>query len=278
MIPQLPVEQETQLLKRAVGGDEKAFTELVEPFRKPLFSYIYRMVTNAHDAEDLMQDVLIRTLEGLRTYRGESRFKTWLFGIASHACMDHLRRKKRWRVEAQLIGQHETEADSDQVKSVSATMSQPDFVFEIREHIAFCFSCVSRTLEPEEQAALMLREVLGFSNQEAAGMIGISEPVFRHRLAAARSKMTQSFEGLCQLINKTGACWQCRGLREFTPEANRGQHLVQIEVLPGAAVTPENLFDARLKIVREAGFPESRTRAVHDIFFEGLSRREEERH
>ena len=277
MIPQLPVEQETQLLKRAVGGDEKAFTELVEPFRKPLFSYIYRMVTNAHDAEDLMQDVLIRTLEGLRTYRGESRFKTWLFGIASHACMDHLRRKKRWRVEAQLIGQHETEADSDQVKAVSATLSQPDFVFEIREHIAFCFSCVSRTLEPEEQAALMLREVLGFSNQEAAGMIGISEPVFRHRLAAARSKMTQSFEGLCQLINKTGACWQCRGLREFTPEANRGQHLVQIEVLPGAAVTPENLFDARLKIVREAGFPESRTRAVHDLFFEGLSRREEER-
>lgn len=276
MIPQIPLEQETQLVERAMGGDETAFAELVEPFRKPLFSYIYRMVTNAHDAEDLMQDVLIRTLEGLRTYRGESRFKTWLFGIASHTCMDHLRNKRRWRVEAQLIGQQVTEADSEAIERVGATLSQPDFVFEIREHIAFCFSCVSRTLEPEEQAALMLREVLGFNNQEAAGMIGISEPVFRHRLSAARSKMTRSYEGLCQLINKTGACWQCRGLREFTPEANRGHDLVQIEVLPGATVTSDNLFDARLKIVREAAFPESSTRPLHDSFFEGLNRREEE--
>ena len=277
MIPQMPVEQETQLVERAVSGDEGAFAELVEPFRKPLFSYIYRMVTNAHDAEDLMQDVLIRTLEGLRSYRGESRFKTWLFGIASHACMDHLRSKRRWRVEAQLTGQHETEADAEAIERVGATLTQPDFVFEIREHIAFCFSCVSRTLEPEEQAALMLREVLDFSNQEAAGMIGISEPVFRHRLSAARSKMTQSYEGLCQLINKTGACWQCRGLREFTPETHRGQDLVQIEVLPGAKVTSDNLFEARLKIVREAGFPQSRTRPLHDDFFDGLTRREEVR-
>ena len=277
MIPQLPPEQETQLVERAMGGDETAFAELVEPFRKPLFSYIYRLVTNAHDAEDLMQDVLIRTLEGLRSYRGEARFKTWLFGIASHACMDHLRSRKRWRVEAQLIGQHEAEADSEIIEKTSGMMHRPDFVFEIREHIAFCFSCVSRTLEPEEQAALMLREVLGFSNQEASGMIGISEPIFRHRLSAARSQMTQSYDGLCQLINKTGACWQCRGLREFTPEANRGQDLVQIEVLPGATVSPENLFDARLAIVREAGFPESQNRPLHDSFFEGLNRREEGR-
>ena len=277
MIPPIPVEQETQLVERAVGGDEGAFAELVEPFRKPLFSYIYRIVTNAHDAEDLMQDVLIRTLEGLRSYRGESRFKTWLFGIASHACMDHLRSKRRWRVEAQLIGQHETEADPEAVERVSATLSQPDFIFEIREHIAFCFSCISRTLEPEEQAALMLREVLDFSNQEAAGIIGISEPVFRHRLSAARTRMTQSYEGLCQLINKTGACWQCRGLREFTPEANRGQDLVQIEVLPGATVTSDNLFDARVKIVSQAGFPQSRTRPLHDAFFHDLTRREEQR-
>ena len=108
-------------------------------------------------------------------------------------------------------------------------------------------------------------------------MIGISEPIFRHRLSAARSNMTQSYEGLCQLINKTGACWQCRGLREFTPEPNRGHDLIQIEVLPGATVSPANLFDARLAIVREAGFPASRTRPLHDTFFEGLNRREEER-
>jgi RNA polymerase sigma-70 factor (ECF subfamily) len=277
MISQLLVEQESKLVERARDGDETAFTELLNPFRKPLFAYIYRMVTNPHDAEDLTQDVLIRTLEGIRSYRGDARFKTWLFGIATHACMDHLRSKKRWRVEAQLIGQQQTEADAERIEEVAGILGRPDFIFEIREHISFCFSCISRTLEPEEQAALMLREVLGFSNQESAGMIGISEPVFRHRLSAARLKMIQSYEGLCQLINKTGACWQCRGLREFAPEGNRGPDLVQIEVVPGSNISPENLFDARLKIVREGGFPESPTRPLHDSFFEGLSEREESR-
>ena len=110
MLNQIPIEQETQLVERAVNGDQAAFGELVEPLRKPLFSYIYRMVTLRQDAEDLLQDVLVRVLQSLPSFRGEARFKTWLFGIATHACMDHLRSKKRWRVEAQLYGQYETEA------------------------------------------------------------------------------------------------------------------------------------------------------------------------
>ena len=276
MLNQIPIEQETQLVERAVNGDEAAFGELVEPLRKPLFSYIYRMVTLRQDAEDLLQDVLVRVLQSLPSFRGESRFKTWLFGIATHACMDHLRSKKRWRAEAQLYGQYETEADENQVETLGALLHSPDFVFETREHIAFCFSCISRTLEPDEQAAIMLREVLGFSNQEAAKMVEVSEPVFRHRLSAARSRMTGSYEGLCQLINKTGVCWQCKGLHEFAGPGHNSQELVQIEVAPGIEVTPESLFDSRLRIVREAGFPESKTRKMHDAFFEGLTRREEE--
>lgn len=272
---QLPIEQETQLVERALLGDEAAFGELVEPLRKPLFSYIYRMVTLRQDAEDLLQDVLVRVLQSLPSFRGEARFKTWLFGIATHACMDHLRSKKRWRVEAQLYGQHETEADEKEVEKLDALLHSPDFVFEMREHIAFCFSCISRTLEPDEQAAIMLREVLGFSNQEAAKMLEVSEPVFRHRLSAARSKMTGSYEGLCQLINKTGVCWQCKGLHEFAGPGHQGRELVQIEVAPGMEVTAQSLFDSRLQIVREAGFPDSKTRKMHDAFFEGLTRREE---
>jgi len=267
---------EIELINRARAGDESAFGALVEPLRKPLFSYIYRMVTHSHDAEDLLQDVLVRVLQSLPRYRAESKFKTWLFGIATHVCLDHLRRKRRWRVEAQLYGQYETEADETAVERLGTLLHSPDFVFEMREHIAFCFSCISRTLEPEEQAAMMLREVLGFSNQEAAGMLEISEPVFRHRLSAARAKMIGSYEGLCQLINKSGVCWQCRGLHEFAGPGHNSQ-LVQIEVAPGVEISPESLFNARLKIVSEANFPDSRTRTMHDDFFEGLTRREEGR-
>jgi RNA polymerase sigma-70 factor (ECF subfamily) len=275
MLPQISIEQETTLVDRARSGDEGALTALVEPLRRPLFAYVYRMVTHRADAEDLMQDVLVRVIESLRTYRGQARFKTWVFGIATHACLDHLRSKKRWRVEAQLEGERELDGDPGQVEALVALINQPDFVYEVREHIAFCFACIGRTLEPEEQAAMMLKEVLGFTAQEAAGILQVSEPVYRHRLSSARAKMISSFDGLCQLINKSGACWQCSGLHEHVPEGHRTAALVQIEVAPGMAVTPENLFEARLAIVREADLENGATRAMHDMFYEAISQREE---
>jgi RNA polymerase sigma-70 factor, ECF subfamily len=272
---QIPIEQETQLVERARSGDDAALAELVGPLRSPLFAYVYRMVTHRADAEDLLQDVLVRVLQSLPGYRGGSRFKTWVFGIATHVCLDHLRGKKRWRVEAQLEGEREAHANPERIERLGVLMSQPDFVYEIREHIAFCFTCIGRTLSAEEQAAIMLREVLGFSNQESAAILELSEPVFRHRLSSARAAMIDSYAGLCQLINKTGACWQCRGLRELAPEDHRGPDLVQIEVAPGLSVTAENLFEARLKIVREADLEGGKTRALHDLFYERTTAREE---
>jgi RNA polymerase sigma-70 factor (ECF subfamily) len=275
--PQITVEEEASLVERARQGDSSAFGSLFEAWRKPLFGYIYRMVVLRQDAEDLLQDVFVRVHENIREYRGEARFKSWLFGIATHVCLDHLRQKKRWRVEAQLIGEKETGENPEQHYGLVQLMSQPDFVYEIREHIAFCFSCIARTLPPEEQAALMLKEVLGFTAVEAAAIQQVSEPVFRHRLAAARTTMVENYNGLCALINKTGVCHQCRGLREFAQEANRGADLVQIEVGPGVAVTQENLFDARIAIVRAADLEDGRTRTMHDLFYENLSIREESR-
>ncbi|HXZ14227.1 MAG TPA: RNA polymerase sigma factor [Candidatus Sulfotelmatobacter sp.] len=277
--PQVSKEQETALVEQARRGDRAALGALVEPWRKPLFGYIYRMVTLRQDAEDLLQDVLVRVLENLREYRGEAPFKSWLFGIATHACLDHLRHKKRWRVEAQLIGEQEAKASPEMHRALVEVMQQPEFVFEIREHVAFCFACVAWSLPPEEQAALMLKEVLGFTAEEAAGILRVSEPVFRHRLSDARGKMIQDFDGLCALINKSGVCFQCRGLREFARAipGHAGADLVQIEVAPGVALNPENLFNARVAIAREADLEEGATRTMHDLFFGSLSAREESR-
>ena len=273
----IPMDEEAKLLNLAQKGDQAAFTSLVDPWRAPLFGYIYRMTTQRQDAEDLLQDVLVRVLEGLPQFRRESRFKSWLFGIATHVCLDHLRQKKRWRVEAQMLGERETTESPEFSNGLRALVARPEFRFEIREHIAFCFACIARTLPPEEQAALLLREMLEFTAEESAAILDISEPVFRHRLSAARAVMTHAYDGLCQLINKTGACWQCRGLRELTPEQNRGADLVQINVAPGLAVTPENLLDTRLRIAREADLENGRSSPMHDLFYQNLSNREESR-
>jgi RNA polymerase sigma-70 factor (ECF subfamily) len=275
--PEKLPDEELKLVERARQGDQEAFGSLVEPWRKLLFGYIYRMVTQRQDAEDLLQDVFVRVLENIREYRGEARFKSWLFGIATHVCLDHLRKRKRWRVEAQRIGEQETTEHPEQLVGLRELMSSSGFTYEIREHIAFCFSCIARSLEPEEQAAVMLKEVLEFTAQEAAAILQVSEPIFRHRLSDARAKMTEAFDGLCALINKTGVCYQCQGLREIAGERNRGTNLVQIEVAPGVAVNPESLFEARAAIVREADLASGTTRVMHDMFFENLTRREESR-
>lgn len=268
---------ELELVGRARRGDNAAVEMLVAPLRRPLFSYIYRMVTHRESAEDLTQDVLVQAVQRLPHFRAESRFKTWLFGIATHLCLDHLRAKPRWRLEAQIHAEMEAESSPEIMERMQATAGAPDFVFEIREHVAFCFSCVARTLEPDQQAALMLREVLGFTNEEGARILGVSEPVFRHRLSEGRSEMAQSFEGLCQLINKTGACWQCKSLREWTPAQNRGADLVQIELRPGVLVSAESLLDGRLAVVRETELGYGRTEPLHATFFAGLTAQEEKR-
>ncbi len=268
-------DEEDRLVERARGGDSAAIGALLEPWRKPLFGYIYRMVTSREDAEDLLQETLLRSIEQIPRFRGEARFKSWLFGIATHVSLDHLRRKKRWRVETQLEGEARARADPERMAGVGAMMARPDFSFEIREHIAFCFSCLARSLEPEKQAALFLKEMMGFTAEEGASILGLSEPKFRHHLAAARSSMIEAYEGMCQLINKTGACWQCRGLREIAPKSNQGPDLVQIEVRPGVPVTPENLFEARLDIVRTADLEEGRTRTLHEDFFDAVTHSEE---
>ncbi|HBY64248.1 MAG TPA: hypothetical protein DEH78_30870 [Solibacterales bacterium] len=269
--------EEHALVDRARQGDNDAFAALFDPWRQPLFRFIYRMVTHHQDAEDLQQEVLVRAFQKLSSYRREASFKSWLFGIATHLCLDHLRARQRWRVDAQLVAEREVHQDAAALDALRGLLSSPDFSFDIREHIAFCFACLGRTLEPEDQAAILLREVLGFTNEEAARIVELSEPVFRHRLSAARAKLIADYDGLCQLINKTGACWQCRGLREFVQEDKRGPDLVQIAVKPGIAVTPETLFEARLDIVRLADLENGVSRLMHTEFFHDIAAQEQRR-
>jgi RNA polymerase sigma-70 factor (ECF subfamily) len=263
---------EERLVEKARAGDRAATDALLSPWRKPLYGFIYRMVTHREDAEDLLQETLVRAIERLPSFRGEAPFKSWLFGIATHVSLDHLRRRKRWRVETQIEGEARARANPERMAEVAAMMAQPDFAFEIREHIAFCFSCLGRSLEPEKQAAIFLKEILGFTAQEGASMLGCSEPQFRHHLSAARGSMIEAYGGMCQLVNKTGACWQCRGLRELAPASNQGSDLVHIEVSPGVAITPESLFEARLEIVRTADLEEGRSRKLHEDFFDAVTR------
>ena len=247
------------------GRKERApFDALVTPALPKVRAVVSRMVGNRDDSEDIVQEALIKAHEGYSAFRGEAQFETWLISIATRAAIDHLRRRKRWRTEAQIAYANLNASDEALSSEVMSAFSAPDASFELRQHVAYCFTCVGRSLPPDKLAALVLRDVADMSNREAAAALGISESVLRHRLSAARAAMTEKFEGLCALVNKQGICHQCRGLSE---------------VAKGAGLEPGPLPDisdlaSRMAIVRGArDLPAS---DIHALFFRHVESIEEQ--
>ena len=276
---QMSEPDKNELLTVARHGNVDALQRLFAEHQANLFRLVYRMLGNRADAQDLLQECWLRGQQGIIAFRGNaSALKAWWFGIASHLALDYLRLRKRWRVEAQLIAEQESDSQPDEVEKLATMMSEPDFRYEVKEHIAFCFTCIGRTLDPTEEAALLLREVFEFSNADAARILDLSEPAFRHKLSSARQQMTTSFEGLCQLINKTGRCYQCVTLRDFAPEPSKNELITRIEPAGGSQKSlAEALLDGRIAIARAANLEGGNSAKLHVAFFQAIGVREESR-
>ncbi len=262
----------TSLIDAARSGDEAAFGQLTAPLQRQVRGYVLRTVTHPDDADDILQDTLLKAFKGLPGYRGEASFKNWLFAIATRECMDHLRKRKRWRQETQLDTQTASYESEDLIEKSTAVHARQDFVFSIREHIAFCFSCIARVLPPDEHAALMLREVYEFKNREAAKMLGLSESVFRHKLAAGRKAMIAAFSDLCALLGKQGMCHQCAEIRARTAPGKQGEPVSDVSLDDD---DPDQALQKRLEVVREADLADGTSAAWHDLLFRFMSEVEE---
>lgn len=94
---------EQQVIERAIAGDERAFAELVTRYQTAVFNLAYRMLGDAGEAEDAAQEVFLRIYRRLATYDADHRFSTWVLSIASHYCIDLLRRKRPWLVPLENI-------------------------------------------------------------------------------------------------------------------------------------------------------------------------------
>jgi len=265
---------QTATIEAARKGDAAAFDELARPLMRPLRSFILRTVAHPDDADDLLQETLTKAHRGLPKYRAEASFKNWMYTIASRACLDHLRARKRWRAIAHVEAGEAAEGNPDAMDALAGIASTPDFAYSAREHIAFCFSCIGRVLPPDEYTALMLREVAGFTNRESAKMMGLSTSVFRHTLTRGRRSMMDTFGELCALISKGGICHMCAVLRTKVPPDRRGEPAGRIG---HSDDTPEALLEARLAITRDADLMEGGTSGWHDLMFRMMAAQEEGR-
>jgi RNA polymerase sigma-70 factor, ECF subfamily len=225
-----------------------------EAFQGELKSFILRMTASRQDAEDLVQDTYLKAQAKLHTFRGESSLKTWVFSIASNLARDLLKSKQRWPENVTDICR-EAALKNPQFfqEALLIRESSPQGKFEIKEHIAFCFTCVSKALPLEQHLALLLKEVYGFKVKEIAQIMDQTEAMVKYYLHVARGKMIEVFDQRCSLINKQGICYQCTELNGiFNPKQKEQEELAKIEMVKAAGdKSKEALLDLRLKILQE---------------------------
>src|SRR6185312_3627971 len=204
------------ILNSAISGDINAFQTLFAEFQNQLRSYLYRLLTDRNDADDLTHDTFIRAFTKISTFNRDSSLKTWVFRIATNLAYDHLRKVKRWQVDAQDRGA-DLAIGSEEVKRAFwiAHDTSPAGAYEMREHMDFCFTCISKTLPIENQVTLILKDIYDFQVKEICLILGKTEGVIKHLLNDARNIMTDRFEHRCALINQKGVCHQCSHINEI---------------------------------------------------------------
>ncbi len=219
-----------------------------------LKSFLLRMTASVQDAEDIVQDTYLKAQSKISTFRGESSLKTWIFSIGSNLARDLLRSKKRWPENVTDICRKEAMGNKQFIEeALQIRETSPQGNFEIKEHISFCFTCISKSLPLEGHLALLLKEVYGFKVREISQILQMSEAMVKYHLHVSRSKMMDIFDHRCSLINKKGICYQCTELNGiFNPRQKAQEELVKIEMAREAENrTRDELFDLRMKILQQ---------------------------
>src|SRR3954463_14437100 len=196
---------EAALLDTARAGDEAAFARLIEPYRSQLHAHCYRMLGSVHDAEDAMQEVSLRAWRGLSRFEGRSSLKSWLYTIATNTCLNQIERRPKRVLPVDYTaaadprgGRGEPVVESvwiepypDELIGVEDELAGPEARYEQRESVELAFVAALQLLPPNQRAALIMREVLGFSAQETADALETSVASVNSALQRARKTVDE---------------------------------------------------------------------------------------
>jgi RNA polymerase sigma-70 factor (ECF subfamily) len=182
-------------------ADETAFAELIEPYRRELHAHCYRMLGSVHDADDALQETLLGAWKGRSGFEGRSSLRSWLYTIATHASLRILAGRK----PRGLPGG--TGSGDDPRRPLAAPLTEavwiepyPDELlrYEEREAVELAYVAALQLLPPNQRAALILREVLGFSARETADILDTSVASITSALQRARAKLDRQLPARSQ--------------------------------------------------------------------------------
>jgi len=230
-------DDEQALLKPAADGDEGAFRELVEPYRAELRAHCYRMLGSLHDAEDALQDALLRAWRGLAGFEGRGSVRSWLYSIATNAAVDITRHRSRRELPVSFgpaagPGGRVAEPVTDPVWLepypdrwlTGDAGPTPEARYEQRESVELAFLVALQKLPPRQRAVLILRDVMGFSATEISGQLGTSVPSVNSALQRARASAHRDLPARSQqsVLRELGDRRTRALVRQYTDAIERG--------------------------------------------------------
>ena len=184
-------------LARARAGDEDAFRDLTDRYRRELQLHIYRIVGSTQDAEDLLQETLLAAWRGLDQFEGRASVRAWLYRIATNRSLDALRASRRRPEDQRMTQMPEPTRWSERVwlepypdallEGIPDEAPGPEARYETKEAIALAFIVGLQHLPAQQRAVLVLRDVLGYRAAEVAEMVETSEPSVNSLLRRARA-------------------------------------------------------------------------------------------
>jgi RNA polymerase sigma-70 factor (ECF subfamily) len=191
-------------LAAALAGDPEAFRELTDRYRREIHLHCYRMLGSFHDAEDGVQETLLRAWRHLATFEGRSSFRSWLYRIATNVCLTQrtrrptTARKVPETIEA-IPRSHEPalalspypDALLDELEVNSA---DPIAEYDLRESVQLAFLASVQLLPPRQRAALILHDVVGFSAVEVAQLLDSTTASVNSALNRARTTIAHQRE------------------------------------------------------------------------------------
>ncbi|GGQ64713.1 sigma-70 family RNA polymerase sigma factor [Kitasatospora griseola] len=208
--PSVAADDDADDLSLARDGDDAAFTRLVAPLRRELHAHCYRMLGSTHDADDALQEALVRAWRGLERFEGRSSLRAWLYTVATRTCLDAVDRRGRRALPIDL-GPASPHAVLDAAPLTEVAWLGPysdaglpigpvgpAARYEQREAVELAFVAAAQHLSGNQRAALLLFDVLGFSAEEIAAMMDTSATAVNSALARARRKLAATLPEVSQ--------------------------------------------------------------------------------
>ncbi len=195
------------LLERARAGDKDAFGALAEEHRQALQRLCYKMTGSHEEAEDLVQETLLKAYTHIANFELRASLSTWLFRIATNTCLDSQRGKKPWDLDKRWQWFRE---NGELVQQMEQNLYlSPERAAEVKEVAATCVNCITMSLPEKQRAAIVMCDQMGMSREEAANSIGASVASLKTELHRARKKMTDVYETRCALVHDENECDGC---------------------------------------------------------------------